>query len=133
MDRSTPGFPVLHYLLQSAQIHVHCISDVIQPSYSLSPPPPRFLPSIFPSIRLFSNESALHKRWPKYWNFSFSISASSQYPELISFRMDWLDLLAVQGTLGLKASQFKSINSVAPCLLYGPALTSIHDHWKTID
>ena len=89
------------------------------------------LPSVFPSIRVFSNESVLHIRWPKYWSFSFSISPSNKYSGLISFRMDWLDLLAVQGTL--KSSpipQFKSINSLALSFLYSPTLTSIHDYWK---
>ena len=91
-----------------------------------------FLPSIFPSIRVYSNESALHMRWPKYWSFSFSISPSNEHPGLISFRMDWLDLLAVQGTLKslLQQPQFKSINSSALSFLYSPTLTSIHDHWK---
>ena len=85
------------------------------------------LPSIFPSIRVFSNESLLHIRWPKYWSFSFSISPFSEYSGLISFRIDWLDLLSVQGTLkSLLQHQFKSINSLALSLLYGPTLTSIH-------
>ena len=85
--------------------------------------------SIFPSIRVFSNESALCIRWPKYWNFSFSTSLSNEYSGLISFRMDWLDLLAVQGTLKslLQHLQFKSINSSALSILYSPTLTSIHD------
>ena len=89
-------------------------------------------PSIFPSIRVFSNESLLHIRWPKYWSFSFSISPSNEYSGLISFRMDWLDLLAVQGTLKslLQTPQFKSISNSALSFLYSPALTSIHDHWK---
>ena len=87
------------------------------------------LPSIFPSIRVFSNESALHIRWPKYWSFSFNISPSSEHPGLISFRMDWLDPLAVQGTLKslLQHRSSKSINSLALSLLYGPTLTSIHE------
>ena len=91
-----------------------------------------FPPSIFPSIRVFSNESALHIRWPKYWSFSFSINPSNDYSGLIYFRIDWFDLLTVQGTLkGLPTvPQFKSINSSALSLLYGPTLTSIHDHWK---
>ena len=84
------------------------------------------LPSIFPSIGVFSNESTLHIRWPKYWSFSFSISPSNEYSRLISFRMDWLDLLAVQESSPIP--QFKSINSSA--LLYSPTLTSIHDYWK---
>ena len=89
------------------------------------------LSSIFPSIRVFSNESALHIRWPKY-SFSFNISPSSEHSGLISFRMDWLDLLAVQGTLqeSSPTPQFKSINSSALSFLYSPILTSVHDYWK---
>ena len=91
------------------------------------------LPSVFPSIRIFSKESALHIRWPKFWSFSFSSSPSSGYSGLISFRMDWFDLLAVQGTLKISPNtQFKSINSSALSLLHGPALTSVHDCWKII-
>ena len=89
------------------------------------------LPSIFPSIRVFSNESALRIRWPRYWSFSFNISPSNEHSGLISFRMNWLYLLAVQGTLKISpVPQFKSINSLALSLLYGPALTAIHDYWK---
>ena len=89
------------------------------------------LPSIFASMRVFSNESALHIRWPKYWSFSFNISPSNEHSGLISFRMDWLDLLAVQGTQeSSSTSQFKSINSLALSFLYSPTLTSIHDYWK---
>ena len=88
---------VLHYLPEFAQIHVHWISDAIQPSNPLQPPSPAALN--LSSIRVFSNESALPIRWPKYWSFNFSISSSSEYSGLISFRIDWLDLLAVQGTL----------------------------------
>ena len=91
------GFPVHHQLLELIQTHVHGVSDAIQPSHPLSSL--LLPPSIFPSIRVFSNESVLHIRWPKYWNFSFSISPSNEYSGLISFSMDWLDLLAVQGTL----------------------------------
>ena len=88
-------------------------------------------PSIFPSIRIFSNESALHMRWTKYWSFSFSISPSNEYSGLISFRMDWLDLLAVQGTRASSPTpQLKSINSLVLSFLYSPTLTSIHDYWK---
>ena len=89
-------------------------------------------PSIFPSIRVFSTNFVLHIRWPKYWSFSFSISPSDEYSGLISFWMDWLDLLAVQGTLqeSSPTPQFKSINSSALSFLYSPTLTSIHDHWK---
>ena len=90
------------------------------------------LPSIFPSIRVFSNKSALRIRWPKYWSFSFSLSPSNEHPGLISFRMDWLDLLAVQGTRKSSPTpQFKSVNSSALSLLYGPTLTSIHTTGKT--
>ena len=95
---STPGFPVLHHLPEFAKIHVHWISDVIQSSHPLSPPSPLALS--LSSIRVFSNESALCIRWLKYWNFSsFSISPSSEDSGLISFRIDWFELLAVQGTL----------------------------------
>ena len=97
MNHSTSGLPVHHQLLESTQTHVHCVSDAIQPSHPLLPL--LLLPSIFPRIRVFSNESALRVRWPKYWRFSFNISPSNEHPGLISFRMDWLDLLAVQGTL----------------------------------
>ena len=88
-------------------------------------------PSIFPSIRVFSNESVLRIRWPKYWSFSFNISPSNEHPGLISFRTDWLDLLAVQGTLkSLLQHHFKSINSSALSFLYSTTFTSIHDYWK---
>ena len=85
-----------------------------------------------PSIRVFSNESTLRMRWRKYWSFSFSIIPSKEYPGLISFRMDWLDLLAVQGDSqeSSPTPQFKSINSSALSFLHSPTLTSIHDHWK---
>ena len=96
MNCSTPGLPVHHQLPELAQTQVHGLGDAIQPSHPLSSPSPP--PPIPPSIRVFSNESTLHMRWPKYWNFSFSISPSNEHPGLISFRMDWLDLLAVQGT-----------------------------------
>ena len=89
------------------------------------------LPSVFPSIRVFSSESVVHIRWPKYW--SFSISPSNEYSELISFRIDWFDLLTVQGTLeSFLEPQFESINSWVLSLLYGPILTSVHNYWKTI-
>ena len=92
------------------------------------------LPPIPPSIRVFSNESALCMKWPKYWSFSFSISPSKDHPGLISFRMDWLDLLAVQGTSqeSSPTPQFKSINFSVLSFLHSPTLTSIHDHRKTI-
>ena len=90
-----------------------------------------FLPPISPSIRVFLSESALHIRWPKYWSFSFSISPSNEYSGLISFRMDWLDFLAVQGTHESSPTpQFKNINSSTLSFHYNPARTSIPDHWK---
>ena len=91
-----------------------------------------FLPSVFPSIRVFSNKSVLCIRWPKYWNFSFSVSPSNEYSVLISFRMDWLDLLAVQGTLKSLLQNRSSKASVLQCsaFCYSPALISIHDYWK---
>ena len=94
---------------------------------------PLLLPlSIFPGIRVFSNESFLRIRRPKYWSFSFSISPSNEYSGLVSFRIDWFDLLAVQGGLqhSSPTSQFKSINSSVLSLLHSPTLTSIHDYWK---
>ena len=94
---SMPGLSVPHHLLKSAQVHVHCISDFIQPSLILWCPL-LLLPSIFSHITDFSNESAVHSTWPKFCNFNFSISPSSEYSGLISLRIDWFDLLAVQGT-----------------------------------
>ena len=97
MNHSTPGIPVHNHLLEFTQTHVHRVRDAIQPSHpQSSPSPPDPNP---PSIRVFSNESTLRMRWPKYWSFSFSIIPSNAIPGLISFGMDWLDLLAVQGTL----------------------------------
>ena len=111
MDCSTPGFPVHHQLLQLAQTHVH--RESVMPSNHLILCHLLLLPSIFHSISVFSSESVLCIRWPKYWGFSFSISPSIEYSKLISFRMDWLDLLAVQGTLKSSPTpQFKSINSL---------------------
>ena len=110
------------------------IESVMPSSHLILCRPLLLLPSIFPSIRVFSNESAVHFRWPKYWSFSFSfsISPSNEYSGLISFRIHWLDLFAVQGTLpeSFPTPWFKSINSSALSFLYGPTLTSIHDYWK---
>ena len=97
MDCSMPGFPVYYQLLELAQTHVHWVGDATQPSHPLSSLV--LPPSIFPSIRVFLNESALHIMWPKNWSFSFNVTPSNEYSELISFRMDSLDLFAVQGTL----------------------------------
>ena len=111
MDCSTPGLPVHHQLPELTQTHVHRVGDAIQPSHPLSSP--SLPPSIFPSIRVFSNESVLCIRCPQYWSFSFSISPSNEHPGLISFRMDWLDLLAVQGTPWTPTPQFKA--SILQC------------------
>ena len=97
MECSTPGLPAHHELPEFTQTYVHLVNDATQPSHPLSSPSPPVLN--LSSIMVFSNESALHIRWPKDWSFSFSISPSNGYSGLISFRMDWLDLLAVQGTL----------------------------------
>ena len=97
MNRSTPVLPVHHHLPESTRTHVHRVSDAIQPLILCRPL--LLLPPIPLSFRVFSNESTLLMRWPKYWSFSFSIIPSKEIPGLISFRMDWLDLLAVQGTL----------------------------------
>ena len=104
-----------------AQTHVHGLGDAIQQSHSLSSP------SIFLSNRVFSNGSVPHIRWPKHWSFILSICPSNEYSGLISFRINWLDLLAVQGTPTL---QLKSINSLALSFLHSPTLTSLQDYWK---
>ena len=131
MDCSMPGLPVHHYLLAFTQTRVHRVSDAIQPSHPLSSPsPPAPIP---PSVRVFSDESTLHMRWPKYWSFSFSIIPSKEIPGLISYRMDWLDLLAVQGMLKSLLQQHSSKASVLRCsafFIHSPTLTSKHDHWK---
>ena len=108
------------------------IESVMPSSHLILCRPLLLLPPIPPSIRVFSSESNLLMRWPKYWSFSFSISPSNEHPGLISFRMDWLDLPVVQGTLKslLPIPQFKSINSLVLSFLYSPTLASIHDHWK---
>ena len=108
MDYSTPSFPVHHQLLELTQTHVYQVGDTIQPSHPLSSPSP----PAFPSIRVFSNESVLHIRWPKYQSFSFSISPSNEYAVLISFRMDWLDLPTVQGTLKSLLQHHSSKSSI---------------------
>ena len=139
MDCSTPGFPAHHQLPEFTQTHVHWAGDAIQPSHPLSSPSPP--PSIFPRIRVFLNESVLCIKWPKYWSFSFSISPSNEYSGLISFRMDWLDLLAVQGTLkGLLQHhsskyvlsynkygyQFSSVQSLSRVWLFVTPWTAAH-------
>ena len=126
MKCSRPGFPVLHHLLDLLKLM--SIELVISSNHFILCGPFLLLSSVFPNIMVFSNESALHIRWPKYWSFSFSISPSNEYSGLISITIDWFDLLAVQGTLKeySSAPQFKSMLS----LLYCPISTSIHDYWK---
>ena len=114
MNCSRPGLPVHHQLPEFTQTHAHRVGDAIQPSHPLSSPSP-LLPPIPPSIRVFSNESTLCMRWPKYWSFSFSISPSREIPGLISFRMDWLDLFGVQGTLKSLLQHHSSKASIIWC------------------
>ena len=130
MDCSTPGFPVHQQLPEIAQTHVPRVGDAIQPSHPLSSPSPP--PFNFSQHQGFSNESVLHFRWLKNWSFSFSISPSSEYSGLIFFMMDWLDLLAVQGTLKTLQQHHNSKASFLQCsaFFYGPTLISIHDYWR---
>ena len=123
MNSSTPGLPVHHQLLEFTQTHVHWVGDAIQPSHPLSSPTPAPNPS---HIRFFSNESTLRMRWPKYWSFSFSIIPSREHPGLISFRMDWLDLLAVQGTLKSLLQHHSSKASILRCSAFYPSNSHIH-------
>ena len=113
MNHSMPGLPVHHQLPEFTQTHVHRVRDAIQPSVLCRPL--LLLPPIPPQIRVFSNESTLHKEVAKYWSFSFSIIPSKEYPGLITFRMDWLDLLAVQGTLKSLLQQLCSKASILQC------------------
>ena len=113
MDFSLPGLPIYHQLPEFTQTHVHWVGDAIQPSHPLlSPSSP---PSIFPSIGVFLNESALRIKWPKYWSFSFNISPFNEYSGLISFRMDYLDILAVQETLKSLLQHHSSKASILWC------------------
>ena len=130
VNHSTSGLPVHHQLPEFT--HTSSIKSVMPSSHLILCCPLLLLPSIPPSIRVFSNESTLHIRWLKFWNFSFSIIPSKEIPGLI-FRMDWLDLLAAQGTDSQESSptpQLKNINSSALSSLHSPTLTSIHDQWK---
>ena len=115
MDYSTPGFPVHHQLPELAQ--THSIKSLIPSHHLILCCPLLFLPSIFPSIKVFSKESDLHIRWPKYWSFSFSISPSNEYSRLISFRIDWFDLLAVQETLKSLLQHHSSRAAILRCFL----------------
>ena len=120
MDCSTTGFPFHHQLLELTQTHVHRVSNAIQPSHPLLSL--FLLPSIIPSIRVSSNESVLCIKWPKCWSFSCSISSSNEYSGLISFRIHWLDILAVQGTLKSLLQHQSSINSLVLSFLYSQNL-----------
>ena len=124
MDCCMPGFPVHHQLPEFIQTHVRWVSDAIQLSHPRSSL--LLLPSIFPSIRVFSNESFLCIRWPKCWNFSFSISPSNEYSGLIYFRIDWLDLLAVQGTLKSLLQHHSSKVSTLWCSAFFRPNSHIH-------
>ena len=128
MDYTMPVFSVLHHLQEFDQL---MSIELVMPSNHLILCLPFLLPpSIFPSIRVFSNELALYIKWPKYWSFSFSLSPSNEYSTDF-LRIDWFDFLAVQGILKSSLTpQFKSINSLVLSLLYGPTLTSIRDYWK---
>ena len=126
MDCSTPGLLVHRQLTELAQTHVHRVSGAIQLFILCCP---LLLPLSFPSIKVFSDESVLLIRWPKYLTFSFNISPSNKHSGLISFRMDWLLFLAVQGTQESSPTlEFKIINSLALSFLYSPTLTSIRDY-----
>ena len=112
-------------------LRIMSIKSVMPSNHLILCHPLLLLPSVFPNIRVLSNESVLHIRWPEYWSFSFSISPSNEYSGLISFSIDCFNLLAVQGTLkSLPTPQFKSIHSSALTFIYGPTLSSIHDYWK---
>ena len=135
MDCSMPGFPVHHQLLEPTQTHIQMTwqtHDKMASNHLIHCHPLLLLPSTFPNIRVFSNESVLCIRWTNYWSFSFSLSPSIKYSGLISFRMDWLDLLAAQGTLKSLLQHHSSKASILQALsfLYSPTLTSIHDYWK---
>ena len=124
-----PGLSVHHQLPDFTQTDVHKVGDAIQPSHPLSSP--LLLPPICPSIRVFSNESTLCMRWPKYWSFSLSISPSNEHPGLVSFRINWLDLLAVQGTLKSLIQHHSSKASILRrSAFFIVQLTSIHEYWK---
>ena len=123
--------PSLSFTNSWSLLKLMLIESVMPFSHLILCRPLLLVPSIFPSIKVFSNESVLHIRWPNYWSFSFSISPSNEYSGQISFRMDLLDLLAVQGTLkSLPTPQFKSISSLVLSFLCSPTPTSIHEYWK---
>ena len=125
IDCSTPGPPVQHRPPEFTQTHIQWV--VMQSNHLILCHPLLLPPSGFPSIRIFSSESVLHIRWPEYWSFSFNSSPSNEYPELISFRMDWLDLLAVQGTLKSLLQHHSSKASILQC----SAFFIVHSHIPT--
>ena len=143
MDCSTPGFPVLHRFPEFAQTHVPWVSEVMPSNRLILCRPLLLLPSTFPSIRVYSNESVLCIRWPKYWSFCFSISLFNEYLGLISFRMDWFDLLSVQETLKsplphhsskssvLRHSAFFIVQLSHPCMTTGKTLALTR--WTFVD
>ena len=121
----------LSFTISWSLLKLMSIESVMPSNHLILCCPLLLLPSIFPSIRVFSSESALHIRWPKYWSFSFSISPSNEYSELISFRIDWFDRLAVHGTQESSSTpQFQSTHSLVLIRLYVPTLTSLHYYWK---
>ena len=126
------SMPVFLVITNSQSLLNFMSMESVMPSNHLILYHPLLLPpSIFPNIRVFSNESALRIRWPKYWSFSFNISPFNEHPGLISLRMDWLDFPAVQGLSRVFSTpQFKSINSSALSPLYSPTFTPIYEHWK---
>ena len=129
MNHSMPGLLIQHQLPEFTQLM--SIESVMPSSHLILCRPLLLLPRIPPSIRVFSNESTLRIRWPKYWSFSFNISPSNEHPGLISFRLDWLDSLQSKGLLRVFSTpQFKNIKSSALSFLHSPTLTSIHDYWK---
>ena len=130
MDRSKPGFPVLHFLWSLLKL---MSTESERPSnHLILCCALLLLPSVFPSIRVFSSELALCSRWAKYWSFSFNISPFNKYSELLSFRIDWFDLLCspMDSQESSLAPQFKSLSSLVLSLRYGQILTSVHDYWK---
>ena len=120
----------LSITISRSSLKLTSIGSVMPSSHLILCRPLLLLPQVFPSIRVFSNESALHIRWPKYWNFS--ISLSNEFSGLTSSRIDWFDLLAVQGILKMSppAPEFKNISSSVLSFIYSPTLTSLHDCWK---
>ena len=130
MNHSSPGLPIHHQLPEFIQTHVHRVGDAVQPSHPLSSPSP---PALNPSQQQgLIHESTLHMRWPKYWSFSFSISPSNEYSGLISFRMDWLDLFAIQGTLKSPLQHHSSKASILWCSYMTTGKTKTLTRWTFV-